>query len=221
MALKEIVDQYKKSINYKEGTDGMRSEMDDFMFSEFPHAPNYYKLKFSNEQGNEYDIDVRVQNSKNSNTLEILTLPQERNLAGNTFTYNDKEWLVYDYNDVDKFPKIIALRLNRILSFNHEGEVKTFPCSLINVRAQTLFQDSVISLPQGQLEVVAQRNKITELVKPKTRFLLNTSVYEVESVDIEGKEGVISFIMSVVNRRLDDRTEKEKVTFDELWSTTQ
>ena len=88
---------------------------------------------------------------------------------------------------------------------------------MVNVRAQTLFQDAVISLPQGQLEVVAQKNEITSLIKPTTRFILNTSSYEVESVDSESKDGVISFIMSTVNKRADDRTEKEKVSVSELW----
>lgn len=217
MALKDIVEKYKKSINYKPISEKMRSDMLSFSLSEFSNAPNYYKITFRNSLGESYEIDVRIQSAKKQNVLELLTIPNEYELYGNIFTYDNKEWLVYDYNDVATFPEIIALRLNKVLTFKHNGENKSFPCSLVNVKAQSLSQETLVSLPQGKVEVVAQKNDVTELVKPTTRFLLGTSVFEVESVDKESKDGVISFIMSVVNKQIDDRSEKEKISYDELW----
>lgn len=177
-------DHYKKRLQVSgNGLGGaFKNSTVDVVNKTFADSPFYRKILV-----NDVEVEVRLITTKDLGERLILFRPSTTVDVGDRVNIDGESWLVFGFNDNEVYPKAIIRLTNDSLRWkDSEGTLHSQPCLATNEQ-YTKYEIEPnrysVNLVRGGVYIYAPLNAETVSIKPSTRFIVGSQVYEVHGVD--------------------------------------
>lgn len=187
---------YKNRMSFS-GTDirdALKRNSEMILRSGFKDSLGYRKA-IINDTG---EIDIFVKKEASMSIIKAHYLTGTAITPGDVLSFDNEDWIIYDYYDDGISPVSNIYRCNHRLKFIKDGVVYETPCVITNASKYTLGINENIShsvkLGDGRFSIIMPNNKKTMKIKREDRFIFNESSYSVYDKDITSQKGIMTIL---------------------------
>lgn len=171
------IDVWKKKVS-SQGTNESESRLNaskEFFTREFKNDPSYRNAILQKLDLTTEEIDIRLKNVERTiNEKKILFLPDTNIEVGSYITYDDKTFLIIEFQDDNTISPYSKSKLCN-QTINWKGLKDPIPC----VAEDTAYNDKgeinldYFSMVDGKLAIYVPVNEITNTIKQNMKFIFN------------------------------------------------
>lgn len=193
-------DLYKKKLMQNGGsiTGELLNNQTMITIESFKSDPSYRKAILTKLDTTEEDIDVRVVNVDRSiSDKRIYVLPETKVNEGSYISFDDKDYIVTEFEDNLISPMCKASLCNQMLKLPSGNE---FPCVISNdaYGSKISVTNDFIGQIDTKLKVQVQGNtEVLDEIKLDLRFMFNHSKFDIfkcTDINTSVKHGVVTMI---------------------------
>ena len=170
-------------------SDSLAREGREHVMRNFKDSPSYRFAKLNKVDLTSNDIDIRIVNiDKSVNEKKFKLLPLSKVNIGDYIKYEDKTYIVDEFEDNDISPFVKGTKCRQLLKWKDEkGVIHEYSCDLSNnsYGSKVNLSNNFISEIDNKVDIKVQANQFTKAIKPNTRFIFNSSeddIYELINI---------------------------------------
>ena len=182
------IDNYKKRV--KPNNELYKKSTEKFIDNTISDSPFYNELTIDDGYDN-YILFARISEVNDKTIRNLIFNSGTKVLSGSIVEWNDKKWIITEFNDNTTYPKAKMELANSSIKWLHDNIIHETACIYQSIRFNTDDYKNM-SIGAGRRRVVCQFNDVTMSISRNSRFIFDNRAWRIFDIDRISVDGIIT-----------------------------